>query len=57
MYSEKIICIILDIVIFTINYLRFSSRQYLDFWICENVIVDWFSGSCVWKYADYILIF
>lgn len=57
MYSEKIICIILDIVIFTINYLRFSSRQHLDFLIYENVLVYWFSNSYVFKCADYILIF
>lgn len=38
MYSEKIICFILDIVIFTIIYLRFLSQQCLDFWFYKNIV-------------------
>lgn len=39
MHSEKKICFNLDIVIFTIIYLRFSSQQNLDFLIYENDVV------------------
>lgn len=39
MHSEKKICFNLDIVIFTIIYLRFSSQQNLDFSIYENDVV------------------